>query len=173
MPDLASCVVNQVICAMREYFRPDVNPVGGGSEIVRLFAGDQLPLEAWDAHTNDDSCGCAAPFLWVRLMRRYRSESFPQPTIQEGHCSLARVIAVEAGVGRCAAIEMPTSWEAYAQQAEISMDDSWRLESALCRAGQLSNQKECAIRTSADAITPYGPEGGVLAWRGVLYAEIG
>src|SRR5690606_21232482 len=168
-----SCVINGTICALREAFSPEsaVPPLGGGTSKVRVFAGDAAPLAAWDAHRDD--CECNEPFLWVRLMRRYRSQTFPQPYVGPDPCPVPIVVAVEIGVGRCAAMSIEgCSWESYESEAEISLDDSWRIELALCRAVALLKKERCSDLVATDAVIPYGPEGGVVAWIGTLYAQV-
>lgn len=173
MDDPVSCVLNAVVCGMREAFSADspAPPLGGGTSKVRVFAGDAAPLAAWDAHRED--CDCNEPFLWVRLMRRYRTKAFPAPYVGPDPCASPVVAAVEVGVGRCASTSLEgCSWETYADEAEVSLDDSWRVELALCRAAAIMKRGQCADLTATDAVIPYGPEGGVVAWIGTLYAQV-
>lgn len=169
------CIINQIICAMREAFDPNSSypPLGGGSTIIRTFAGDATPLAAVDLHINDVDCG-NAPFLWVRLVRRYRSQTFPNPYVGKDGCASQRVVAVEVGVARCAVIETGDGpkWADLATEAEISLDDSGRIELAMCRAFALMQKDQCSDMQAADAVIPYGPEGGVIAWTGTLYAAV-
>jgi hypothetical protein len=173
--DGVECIINQVICAMREAFDPASSypPLGGGSTTIRVFAGDATPLAAVDLHINDTGCG-QDPFLWVRLARRFRSQSFPQPYVGAGGCASQRVAAVEVGVARCAVIETGDGpdWTALSEEAEVSLDDSGRIELALCRASALMTSKRCSDMQAVDAIVPYGPDGGVIAWIGTIYAAI-
>ncbi|WP_182349317.1 hypothetical protein [Tomitella gaofuii] len=172
--DPAQCIVNHTITAMREAFTPGSSqpPIGGGSDAVRLLAGDTLPLAVWNAH--NDSPGCDEPFLWVRLARRFRTRKFPAVTVEPDPCGLPKAIEVEVGVGRCAYIDPDgaTDWDALAREAEISLDDSWRIELALCRAIALTTGDQCATATASADIVPFGPEGGILAWSGTLYAQL-
>lgn len=167
--DPASAIIDAFMAAMREAFDPESScpPDGGGTTEVRLFAGDGAPLAAWDAHAQGGEC--KYPFVWVRAMRRYRSNLFPAPVIDSSPCSLPRVLAVEIGVGRCAVAEADPAWSAYATEAEISLDDSWRIETALCRvASQLAADN---YLVGTDTINPYGPDGGVIAWTAVAYVQ--
>jgi hypothetical protein len=180
--DGADCVITWTMQAMREVFDPqsECPPLGGGSTTVRFFAGEGTPLEAFESFANsgDDSndCGCDAPFLWVRLLRRYRSSNFPQPVVAANPCPAPRVIAVEIGVGRCAAMippgEVDCEMSVYQSEAEISMDDSWRIERALCRAETLIKRAKCSDMVASDVIIPSGPVGGVIAWVGTLYVRL-
>ena len=169
--DPASEIVSAVMEALRAAFDPasECPPVGGGKDaVVRFFGGDGIPMAAWNAHTNDE--GCDYPFLWVRVLRRYRTNNLPTPTIDTTACGLSRAIALEMGVGRCATVEVDPTWQEYAAEAEISLDDSWRIEQALCYAGTLCRNK-LGYASATDQITPYGPEGGVVAWMGTIYVE--
>lgn len=170
--DPALEVTDAAVAALLEWFRPDsVCPAKvGTTETVRLFAGDGAPLAAWDAHAAG-STGCKEPFIWVRLMRRYRSQTFPAPTINTNPCGLTRVVPVEMGVGWCAVTDQEPTWAQWAAEAVISQDVSWRMEEAVCMAAQLLTNDSSGRLTGTDTITPYGPEGGVIAWTGVLYAS--
>lgn len=173
--DGVECILNQAICAMREVFDPASSypPLGGGSTVIRAFAGDATPLAAVDMHITDNGCG-REPFLWVRLVRRYRSQTFPTPYLGAAGCQSQRVVAIEIGVARCAVIQTPegTDWKTLALEAEISLDDSGRIELALCRASALMQREQCSDMQAVDAIVPFGPEGGVIAWTGNLYAAV-
>lgn len=144
-------------------------PLVGNVGVVRFFAGDAPPMAAWDTHATG---GCDTPFVWVRAMRRYRSQEFPSPTIDTSPCrnDLTRVMPVEFGVGWCAVVDQEPSWAEYQAEAYQSLDVSRRIEIALCKAAAiLTVDKNRLIGT--DTIVPYGPEGGVIAWTSVLYAS--
>lgn len=168
--------MNNVICALKEVFAPNSScpPLGGGTERVRVFAGEAPPLSAVDMHLADDGCGCGQqPFVWVRLMRRFRTETFPQPYVGDRGCGAPVAVAIEIGVARCAAVFDPDcSWSTYEAEAEVSLDDSARIELAMCRASSLMKAGNCADMVALDATIPYGPEGGIFAWLGTLYARV-
>lgn len=172
--DGASCILNGVICALREAFTSESSypPIGGGTDRVRVFAGEAAPLSAVDMHINE--CGCGNdPFIWVRLMRRYRTRTFPQPYVGEDPCGSPTAVAIEVGVARCAAMyEEGCDWTAYEAEAEVSLDDSWRIDLALCRAAATLKKSGCSDAVAMDAVVPYGPEGGVIAWTGTLYVRV-
>lgn len=147
-------------------------PMVGATENVRLFAGDGAPLAAWDSHASGG--GCSEPFVWVRAMRRYRSKQFPTATIDTSPCGLTRVISVELGVGWCAEVgepDRPPSWEAYEREAQVSMDTAWRLENAMCASTKRLTADAEGRLVGSDILVPYGPEGGVIAWSGVIYSS--
>lgn len=176
MSDGAQCIINEAIRAMKAVFSPNSSqpPIGGGSTTVRFFAGEATPLSAVDLHVAEEGCACGeAPFLWVRLMRRYRSKVFPQPYVGDDGCGSPVVVAIEVGIARCAVMfSEECNFEDYATEAEISLDDSWRVEKALCIAAGWMKADLCSDAVALDAVTPYGPEGGVIAWTGILYARV-
>lgn len=168
--DPAMEVIEAVIATMGEMFRGDAAcpPKVGGTDSIRFFAGDGAPLAAWDSHVSQ---GCDEPFVWVRAMRRYRSRAFPAPTVDAGPCDLPKVIAVEVGVGWCAVIDQEPRWSDYEREALLSMDAAWRIEEALCAAATVLRRGASQRMVGTDTLAPYGPEGGVIAWTGVLYAS--
>ena len=168
--DPASVIVDAFTSSLAEVFDPesDCPPSSGGSVDVRFFGGDAIPMAAWDAHTNGGN-QCDIPFLWVRVVRRYRSSSFPVQDVSIDSCGLPRVLVIEIGVGRCATVEVNPSWEEYAVEAEISLDDSWRIELALCRAA--GKVRGLGYSAGTGEVSPYGPDGGVVAWMGEAYVQ--
>ena len=176
----AECVITQAVCALREAFTDASTnpPLGGGSNTVRFFAGEAVPTSYVDLHINTsdcsgDNCCQRDPFLWVRLIRRYRSKTFPEPYVGPDACAAQEVIAVEFGVARCAVLtaDSTADWTALAQEAEVSLDDSYRIGLAMCRASALM-RKGCSDMQAQDVILPTGPDGGLLSWTGVLYARL-
>ena len=172
--DPAIPVISAAINALRTWFGPTNTacpPKVGTSEHVRFFAGDGAPMVAWDSHASQS---CATPFLWVRAMRRYRTAAFPREELAATNpCGLPRVMPVELGVGWCAYVPDAdrVDWNEYAAEAAVSLDTSWRLEEALCTAaGLLDTTDDEGRQIGTGTLVPYGPEGGVIAWTGVLYA---
>lgn len=172
MSDSADCVLNHMGCAMKEWFGPSANPpLGGGCDVVRFVAGDSLPIALWNAHSDD--CGCGEPFLWVRMTRRYRTERFPQANTVAVPCSASIAISDEIGVARCSVLAAEPSWDDYAREMEISVDDSWRIDSAICRGFALARECGCAVATAIEVTTPAGPQGGVIAWFTTGHVQLG
>ena len=167
--DPAIAVIGGFINALKNAFTPEqpTPPDGGGTKDVRFFASEGPPLEAWNAYAEDTDC--AGPFIWVRVVRRYRSQRFPEPIINVNPCQIDTVIALEIGVARCAAIDLNTSWDDYARQADVSLDDSWRIEQALCEATNALKQDH---QIGVDTIVPFGPEGGILGWSAQAYIQL-
>lgn len=164
--DPAEEVVNAFITALKAAFNPNdavQPPLGGGSTTVRFMAGDAIPLNLWDPQATG-SLGCNQPFLWVRLMRRSRARDMTIQRTLPSACPELRVIDVEIGVGRCAALDETIDWDAIAREAEISRDDSWRIDLALCMAG--TQLRHAGHQIAVGTVVPYGPEGGVIAWIG-------
>lgn len=160
--DPASTVINSIIAAMRQVFGTgtDCEPVGGGSNTVRFFAGEGAPI---------DEVSCEAPFLWVRLASRYRSEEFPDPSEIVPPCGAPEVIVVEIGVARCAVMDTSPTTAQYDQEAEISLDDSWRIGKVMCLVSALLKSDH---QVGSGMVTPYGPEGGIIAWSSDMYVSI-
>lgn len=168
--DPASEIVSAYMTALAEAFDPSspCPPDGGGSTVVRFFGGDAIPMAAWNAHTSGGE-ECSVPFLWVRVLRRYRSAVFPGQDVGVDSCALPRVLALEVGVGRCAVIDADPSWADYAREAEVSLDDSWRIELALCRAA--GAVRSLGYSAGIGEVSPFGPDGGVVAWMGEAYVQ--
>ena len=174
--DPAVDIVVAYTAAMREAFSPDGRcPPTAGSNDVRFLAGEGPALVAFDVHTRGHG-KCKEPMLWVRLARRYRtaaaSNSFT-PVLDNGtKCdSLPRVFAIEVGVARCSvATDERSGWDKYEYEAQQQLDDSWRLELALCRAaGKLRALRH---EVATDVLNPVGPDGGLVAWIGTAYIRI-
>lgn len=66
-------------------------------------------------------------------------------------------------------VELEPSWDDYAAEAEVSLDDSWRIELALCRAATLV--RALGYSAGSGEVAPYGPDGGVVAWTGEAYVQ--
>lgn len=183
MADPAHEIITAAMAALRTCFDPSSShpPEGGGSNTVRFLAGDGSPDAAVMKHFHigdDQQMRCAEPFLWVRLLRRYRTKQFPVVFLGDNPCQVPRAIAFELGVARCTETggEDP-GWPDYAREAEFSIDDSFRIEVAACRA-------EAAIRKGADGVEPYGtavaadsvlpfgPEANILGWLTTMYVQI-
>lgn len=171
--DPALDVVAAATASLLDWFNPDSECPAkvGTTTAVRFFAGDGAPLAAVDLHTAQS--GCNEPFVWVRMMRRYRARQFPTATIATD-CALPRVVAVELGIGWCAVLgpdeTRPPTWEEYVTEAAVSADTAWRIEEALCQTSGRLKRDNAQRAVGTDTIVPYGPEGGVIAWTGVLYA---
>lgn len=169
--DPAMEIVTALTAALTDVFTGETcPPLAGNVGTVRFFAGDGAPLAAWDSHASQ---GCDTPFVWVRAKARYRSKEFPAPTIDTNPCGceLIKVLAAEIGVGWCAVIDREPTWAEYATEAATSMDAAWRIEMALCRASKILKGDDEGRLVGTDTLSPYGPEGGVIAWTGVLYAS--
>ena len=158
--DPASEAITVVINAMKTVYAPgsDCPPLGGSATAVSFFAGDGAPI---------DEVNCEHPLLWVRLASRHRSEMFPEPSVTTFPCGSLDVITVEIGVARCA--DMAPTAAIHATEAEIALDDTWRISKAMCLAS--SHLKKDHL-VGSDAIVPYGPEGGIIAWTSSIYISV-
>ena len=172
MPDPAVRAVGIVMGALADAYSPTSSfpPTAGTSE-VRFFAGEGPATAVWNPHTGDlEQFGCDHPFLWVRVARRYRTTSLPAVTTSADTCGKPRVIAVEVGVARCAVIDLQPTWDDYENEAVASLEDSWRIETALCAAAKRLNAD--GYPTATDEIVPTGPEGGIVAWSGMIFVQL-
>lgn len=167
--DKASDVILAFIKAMKQAFNPDdkiAPPTGGGSKEVWTFAGDGALPDAVPSKRE--------PWLWVRLDRRYRvlSRDFPAAYVGVLDCKtpdVKRAVAVEVGVARCTTMEANPKRAVLEDEATISLDDSWRLDLALCMASDALTLTGLAVVT--DTVAPVGPEGGLIAWTGMAYVQ--
>ena len=167
--DPALDAIAVVVGALQDAYRPGgVCPPQHPTTEVHFFAGEGPATAAFDAHT--DQPGCEAPFLWVRATRRYRTRTLPEPAAGSSPCDLPRAIAVEVGVARCAVTAENPTWAEYEAEAVLSLEDSWRIEAALCATAKRL-RGELFLDVTTDPIEPYGPEGGILAWTALLYIQ--
>lgn len=169
--DPAVAAIGVVIQALADAYSPTSSyPPTAGTNEVRFFAGEGPATAVWNPHTEGlEQFGCDHPFLWVRAARRYRTASLPEAYAGPNTCRYPRVIAVEVGVARCAVIELQPSWDDYENEAVISLEDSWRIEMALCTAA--ARLKDEDYLTATDEIVPVGPEGGIIAWSGTIFIQ--
>ena len=161
-------VIDTVSAALLDAFTGEQCPPRvGQAPAVRFFAGDSAPLTAWDSHASQ---GCT-PFVWVRLMRHYLSTTFPTPSISTSPCGAINVVAIELGVGWCAVIDEQPAWDQYQAEFLDSTDVRWRMGMAMCRAAAQLGKDVEGRQVGTDTLAPYGPEGGVIAWTGVMYVS--
>lgn len=167
--DPAAEIVSQFVTSLRLAFNPNDSvapPTGGGSVNVWTFAGDgALP----------DAAPCSRePFLWVRLDRRYRvrGRDFPAAYVGLIDCAssdIRRAVAIEIGVARCTTMDAKPNRTVLEDEATIGLDDSWRVDLALCMASDALTSIGHAVAT--DTVAPVGPEGGLIAWTGMAYVQ--
>lgn len=170
--DPSFSVITTLMTVVRAVMDPDSEypPVGGGTTKVHLVSGEGA---AWDPMAGrygdeDDTDQCPNPFVWVRLVSRYRSTNFPEATVQAG-CAGVSVLAMEVGIGRCVDIDAAVDWKTTAIEAEWGLDDAFRLDKIACvTAGQLGNKALVAF----DPAVPEGPEGGGIVWTTTIYIGI-
>ncbi|MEU9805429.1 hypothetical protein [Mycobacterium sp. NPDC050853] len=171
--DSASDIVNVFISALRQGYDPSSRcppPEVDVVPAVRFFASDGGVPKSWVPFLGCES----GPFLWVRVAMRYRAriKDFPAAFTGGQTCADAdvkRVLGVEIGVARCTEMEAEPDWDTIAREAEISLDDSWRLETVLCAAAARLRRDGYAVAT--DTIAPDGPDGGLIAWTGMAYVS--
>jgi hypothetical protein len=164
--------VTELMNVVRAVYSPtsDYPPVGGGSTKVHFVSGEGPswdPLAGRIGEQGDDE-DCPDPFLWVRLVNRYRSETFPEATMRPG-CPGIPVLVLEVGVGRCVNIDAAVDWSIIATEAEWGLDDAFRLDKIVCvLTGYLGERALVA----AEPITPEGPDGGGIVWSTTIFIGI-
>jgi hypothetical protein len=170
MMDAVATIVGFAVTRLQEVFAPDasVRPLGGGTDRVRVVAGEAVTPPEW-VGTDSDSCDGCGPFVWVRLVRRWRTEEFPTEAVT-ARCTLQKAITIEAGIARCHPLtDDPDELE---QLAAVQWDDAWRIDLALCAAMADAKRAGKASDTALGAGEPWGPEGLVLVWTQLAYAEL-
>lgn len=173
--DPAAAVVDVFLAVMGEVFGPDSScpPPGGGRVAVRFLAGDgALPVSLFVP-----GGGECDPLVWVRVSRRYRSRhaEFPAAVVGDRPCGsadVARVLEVEVGVARCTTMEADPDWSTLHAEAVAALDDTWRIETALCVAASRLRAAKPGRLVATDTIVPAGPSGGVIAWSGMAYVQL-
>ena len=163
MPDATPRIIGLAAEQLRKFFDPNqaAPPLGGGTTKIHIVAGDTVPPPPWMSDQDTDCGDCCSVFVWVRLVRRYRAVAFPSEVVSTD-CRAQKVIEIEAGVSRCAPLEL--SEEQAEHQAAVQWDDGNRVDLALCAAMLLAEQSQAAMKTALMAGEPWGPEGLVIAW---------
>lgn len=169
MDNRTAQVIGLVVEQMRVFFTPQqkVPPVGGGTIVIHIVAGDAVPPPEWIGGENCQGCD---PYIWVRLVRRYRSQDFPSEASGPVKCTVRPVIVIEAGVSRCAPMEMSAADEEL--QAWTQWDDSWRIDRALCAAMKAAETAGAAVNTNLGEGLPFGPEGLAIGWTQTASAQL-
>lgn len=162
--DRSVTVVGLVVEELRNWFTPEQAkpPIGGGTVVVHLDAGDTYHIPFLEGGCGD----CGEPWLWVRMTRRWR-QALPGG---ERTCVSARVIEVEAGIARCA--ELDLCGEELDTRALVLMDDAWRIDQALCAAMGRAEELPIVSVTTLGIGDPVGPTGGFIAWVQTATAQL-
>lgn len=163
-------VVDTFIVWLETMFGPASPPRGGVIRDVRFFAmdGAGIPQQLLPQCPNGEPS-----LLWVRLDRRFEASlsGFPAAVVQDAGCNDAvPTVAIEIGVARCSTLEAFPNWSQLTLEAEISMDDSWRLHEALRQARCQLRSAERAV--AIDTVAPSGPAGGAMVWTGMAYVQL-
>lgn len=173
--DPAAAVIDVFLAVMGEVFDPagSCPPPGGGRRRppVRFFAGDGALTGSVLPGVDCD------PLVWVRASHRFRSRAadFPGAYVGDRGCAAAdvfRVLAVEVGVARCTSMEAEADWPLLHAEAVAGLDDSWRIETALCAAAGRLRQSLPGRLVATDTVMPRGPEGGVILWSGLAHVQL-
>lgn len=168
--DPLSVAITDLMRIVRGIYDPDTTypPIGGGTKTVHFVSGEG---PAWDpmasriGEVEGDAC---SPFVWVRLVSRYRTTTFPEAETTV-NCGGIPVVALEVGVGRCVNIDAEVDWGVIATEAEWGFDDAFRLDRIGCvMKGEYQNRAQIAV----DPILPEGPEGGGVVWSTTIYVGL-
>lgn len=147
-------------------------PLCGTCEpVVELFGGDIVPLD----NVGNGECGCGNPLLWVRFARRFHTTNFPAENPDGEACGKTPVVVFEVGVARCVETgEMHDgpSLEDRRREMFCLMDDAWRIDTALCRAGAIVMRDHVALAYSISGGEPAGPEGGLVVWTQTITVQL-
>lgn len=163
--------VDELIKVIQTVYSPDspYPPPGGGSTTVHLVTGEGPEWDPMAGRFGEQGGqACEDPFIWVRLVTRYRSANFPEATVAPG-CPGIPVIVMEIGVGRCINIDPEPDWSVISREAEWGLDDAFRLDKIAC---VLSGYLGTRALVAADPATPEGPEGGGIVWSTTVYIGI-
>lgn len=178
--DKALTLAGLVVDELGRWFNPEgpgqAPPVGGKVPVVHVLVGSDVSPPAWMAVGEDEepSCeGCDA-FLWVRFSGRWRSDRFPAgrgfdaATLGGGRAKPA--ISLEVGIARCHPLDPDPAEEMRLFRTQL--DDSWRIDQALCNALTKAEDRNVATHTAIGTGEPYGPEGLVLVWTQTAQAQL-
>lgn len=162
MADPAPRVIGLIVEQLRAFFTPnqDVPVLGGGTDLIHVVAGEAAPPPVWFGNRDSD---CGDPYLWVRLVTRFRTKDFPAPA-DATDCRTRRALTIEAGIARCVWTHPDPSPDELEEQALVQMDDGWRMDLALCAAMGEAVRVQAVTDTAIGVGEPYGPEGGTAAW---------
>ncbi|RJO72972.1 hypothetical protein D5S18_22105 [Nocardia panacis] len=168
--DPAATIIGLAVTRLRQVFSPDasVPPLGGGTDRVWIVAGAEVVPPPW-VGTDSGSCTGCGPYIWVRLVRRWRTEEFPTESVS-AWCAAQAAVTIEAGIARCHALD--ASAAELEEIAAVQWDDSWRIDRALCAATADAKAAGVASDTALGAGEPFGPDGLVIAWTQLAHAQL-
>lgn len=157
-------VVSEVLEALRERFvDPEVPPLAGlvAAGRVQHRGGAAIAL---DGFGGDDCEG----LVWVNVLRMYRTNEFPGESSSSTPCGSSRAIHLQVGVARCVATiddhgNFPSQDELESEALAL-IDDAARLDTALCKASRLLEDREVIAAYTLHSGEPIGPEGGLVSW---------
>lgn len=163
MSNKVAGIIAEVMAQLRVQFH-EGTPLGGAVPIERIQhrIGAEVVLDGFDG--NDD---CDA-LVWVSILRRYRTVDFPSEAYEIDNCRVGKAITIVVGIARCTSMMddygNPPDPDQVAHEAVVGIDDSSRLDAALCRAGRVLEDDGRANGFALDAAEPMGPSGGIVAW---------
>jgi hypothetical protein len=178
-PNKAVALMGLVEAKLLEFFDPDpvppvVPPLGGGTTTVWHLSGDVIAPPPWVIGEDGtcETCDGCGPYLWMRLAQRWRQGQSQNMTASAAvipKCGQARGVTIEVGIARCHPLDGDP--EVYQNKGLVLLDDSWRLDLALCAALKEAERLDIAKETGVGTGSPEGPEGMVLTWAQSAYAQ--
>lgn len=130
-----------------------------------IAPGDQV---AWEM-AGDNDCNEA---LWVRVVRSWPSDSFPDKTLDITNCNRTLAIQIGLGIIRC-----QTGVDQFPISAEDLTQDGYRMvcdQGALFRAITCCWDEATEGAVAVDTWTPRGPQGGMFGgeWTAWIEADL-
>lgn len=166
-------VVGQFIEALRSQFvEADPVPLGGAVTEVEHRPGELVALDA----LADEVGGPCSGQVWVNVLRVWRSESFPTVSAESSSCRSPVTIDLQVGAARrvCTVDDggYPPSADAMGHDALVGLDDTARIDRAVCLALRACDDCGLTIQSVVAPIEPVGPQGGILAWTTVVTIQL-
>lgn len=158
-------VVNELQEQLRKRFT-ESEPFGGkiSADRVQHRVGNDLVFDEFSTGGGEECEGVA----WVSAIRRYRTEQFPAESFTSGNCGTQKALMVLVGVTRCSMTIDDNGEAADAERVNWEgvrgLDDSSRLDNAICAAGKELDDRGVILGWAVDAIEPVGPQGGAIVW---------
>lgn len=168
-------IVGTILEKLRDNFvDSSVEPLGGYTSQPQHRGGLLVALDGFGDDGRDTNGQCNT-LLWAQVLRIYRARTFPMEELVGTPCGGIRVVQVQVGLARCAALPdengNPPDPADLEREALVLLDDARRLELSLCQAAKAIGPtgRDVSGQVVIGAWEPVGPEGGVVS--GVMTAN--
>lgn len=154
---------------VRAFAGDDAHRVGDPIPVGRVQhrVGSQVVLDGFLDMNGQPIPECDG-LVWVTVVRRFRTRDFPVEAYDSSNCQIPRAVTLQVGVARCSAMMdeygSPPPADRIKHEAIRGLDDAYRLDLALCRAGMKLDDANLISGYALDSAEPIGPEGGVVSW---------